>query len=95
MLLAQNACILVAVRGMDAPAFPEFSEAKLQKILGKWEHLQITFADALEEIHRDVNFWTGISFPFSPLISVTWQPHRSLRWCITGVGALRWCVSCG
>ena len=59
MLLAQNACILVAVRGMDAPAFPEFSEAKLQKILGKWEHLQITFADALEEIHRDVNFWTG------------------------------------
>ena len=48
----------LAVRCMDGPAFPEFSEAKLQKILGKWEHLQITFADALEEIHRDVNFWT-------------------------------------
>jgi hypothetical protein len=31
---------------MEAPAFPEFSEAKLQKILGKWEHLQIAFADA-------------------------------------------------
>jgi len=36
----------------------EFSEAELQKIIGKWEHLQITFADAFEEIHRDVNFWT-------------------------------------
>jgi hypothetical protein len=38
--------IELANRGMDAPAFPEFSEAKLQKILGKWELPETTFAEA-------------------------------------------------
>ena len=46
MPLSHNLVNLLAARCMEAPAFPEFLEAKLQKILGKWEHLQIAFADA-------------------------------------------------